>query len=370
MPSNPNYGDLSVSLIVMSSQSGGTEQVVKHLATGLKAGGADIDITSISSNNLPFLTCPGVPVRAEPRLSETGAGYLRRLVKDVDVLRQFRGRTVNVHYPLCDLVRTHIAALRLAGIRDIFVSFHHPQLVGHDRQKSIKKALSSCRRLIVTTSQNKDFVLKNELAEERWVSVVLPGIEFSPQIDRAEARKDLGLPADKFLVGSLARLTPEKRIHLAMEACAKAGSDTHFVLGGMGSDQPRLVKVAEDLLPGRHTILGSLKDPNPFLASLDAFVLLSELEGFGLVYAEAAAQGVPGIGCDTGGTGTAIRDRETGYLLPVGDPVPGCVALLQSWMADRDACNRMGVAARNYVTTAFGKDQMAENYAKVFRCKK
>src|SRR5689334_10241442 len=153
MSSSPDYADLSVSLIVMSSQSGGTEMVVRHLSAGLKAGGADVDVTSISPDNLSFLASPGVEVTALPQLTETGSGYLKRLLKDRQALRRFRGRKVNVHYPFCDLVRTHIMALRLAGVRDVYVSFHHPQVFDQGRQHSIKKALSTCKRLIVTTPE-------------------------------------------------------------------------------------------------------------------------------------------------------------------------------------------------------------------------
>ncbi len=367
MPEKPDNADLTVSLIVMSSQTGGTEQVVRQLAAGLSADGGNVDITTISPDNLTFLEKSGVPVRCEPQLTQTGSGYLRRLVKDLDVLRRYRGRTVNLHYPFCDLVRTHIMAMRLAGCRDIFVSFHHPQVFDPSRQASVKRALSSCRRLIVTTPQNEDFVVACGLALHDWISVALPGLEFAERYDRKESRQILGLPMDKFLVGSLARVAPEKRIHLAIEACAKLGMEAHFVLGGKGSDLDRVLGVAEQLLPTQHTILGELQDPSRFLASLDAFILLSDLEGFGLVFAEAASQGVASIACDKGGTATAIHDRVTGFLVSAENPVPSAQAHLESWMSDPGLCKEMGDAASNYVRRSFTLGRMTRRYAEIFR---
>ena len=67
-----------------------------------------------------------------------------------------------------------------------------------------------------------------------------------------------------------------------------------------------------------------------------------EQEGFGIVFLEAAAAGVPQVAGDSGGASEAVLDGETGLV--VTDPGdPGAVAeALRSLLADPSAASPYG----------------------------
>jgi glycosyltransferase involved in cell wall biosynthesis len=73
-------------------------------------------------------------------------------------------------------------------------------------------------------------------------------------------------------------------------------------------------------------------------------------EGFGLVYLEAGAFGLPVIGTRTGGIPDAIRDGETGFLVEPDD-VEGLANALQRLLTDPHLARQMGLANRQWAET-------------------
>lgn len=73
-------------------------------------------------------------------------------------------------------------------------------------------------------------------------------------------------------------------------------------------------------------------------------------EGFGLVYLEAGAYGLPVVGTRTGGVPDAVKDGETGVLVEPGD-VPGLAEAVFQLLADPELARRMGQANRVWAET-------------------
>ncbi len=71
-----------------------------------------------------------------------------------------------------------------------------------------------------------------------------------------------------------------------------------------------------------------------------------EAEGFGIVFLEAAACGVPSVAGRSGGSHEAVVDGETGYVVEPHD-VDGLRAAIRALVEDEDLRNRLGVAARD-----------------------
>ena len=88
-----------------------------------------------------------------------------------------------------------------------------------------------------------------------------------------------------------------------------------------------------------------------------------EQEGFGIVFLEAAAAGVPQIAGDTGGASEAVSDGVTGLV--VGDPAdPGAVAqAMRTLLADPALRRRMGRASRARVRDHYDNDVLASRLA-------
>ena len=94
----------------------------------------------------------------------------------------------------------------------------------------------------------------------------------------------------------------------------------HFV--GDGDDTPRLrAKAAALGIAGSVTFTGFVSDTElrALYRRAAVFAMPSRGEGFGLVYLEAMAEGLPCIGAVEDAAGEIIRDGETGFLVPQSD---------------------------------------------------
>src|SRR5262249_58380497 len=131
-----------------------------------------------------------------------------------------------------------------------------------------------------------------------------------------------------------------------------------LAVGGAGRDLARLRRRAEAAAPGRIRFLGRVPDDElaPLFASADVFAMPCrdrwrglEAEGFGIVFLEAAACGVPAVAGRSGGSHEAVADGETGYVVEPRDvaAVRDAIARL---LADDELRARMGAAARTRAT--------------------
>jgi phosphatidylinositol alpha-1,6-mannosyltransferase len=189
-----------------------------------------------------------------------------------------------------------------------------------------------------------------------------PGVDtarFRPlaAIDRAATRARLGLPATGPLVVSVSRLVPRKGMDTLIRAAALLASrhpDLTVAISGGGRDLPRLRHLVSRTGAPVH-LMGRVNDLDlPALyGSADVFAMCCrrrwaglEQEGFGIVFLEAAACGVPSIAGDSGGAAEAVEDGKTGFV--VGDPgdPKAVAAALGRLLDDPSRASEQGQAAR------------------------
>ena len=84
-----------------------------------------------------------------------------------------------------------------------------------------------------------------------------------------------------------------------------------------------------------------------------------EQEGFGIVFLEAAAAGVPQVAGDSGGAAEAVLHGETGLVVDHPDDVDAVAAALDELLADPDRRARMAVAGRERAVAEFTYDGLA-----------
>jgi len=192
--------------------------------------------------------------------------------------------------------------------------------------------------------------------------------------ERRAARRRLGLPEHGPLVVSVSRLVPRKGMDVLIEASGRLGPsypDLVVAIAGTGRELERLRRRAAGS-PVDVRVLGRVSDDDraDLLGAADVFAMPCrnrwlglEQEGFGIVFLEAAAAGVPQIAGDSGGASEAVLDGETGLV--VEDPSdPGAVAeALRSMLADPSRRRRMGRAARARVEKYYDNDVLASRLA-------
>ncbi|MBI1777788.1 MAG: glycosyltransferase family 4 protein [Proteobacteria bacterium] len=362
-------------MLSAASGVGGSERVAFQIARGVMARGHSVRglvrAPVADAGLLDWYRDATIPVEASPSLK---ALSLVRLLPSMRALaRQVRGwapAVANLHNPGNTILFTDVLALRRAGVRRVIASAHHPidpATLPRSWRLSTRLAARRADAVVVTSPVLEETMLQMGVPAAKLVTIPLGvSVPVDPPC-REAARKSLGLAPDSFLVGSMARLEPFKRIDELVRACAASSAFMkrgYLVVAGDGPERARLETEAQARLPGRFRFLGTITETETFYAALDLFALPSELEGFGLVYAEAAMLGVPSIGCDAGGTRYAIQDRETGVLLPKAE-LGRLSTELEALMNTPDELRRLGENARLRAYDQFDEAKMIAAYAKL-----
>jgi phosphatidylinositol alpha-1,6-mannosyltransferase len=114
----------------------------------------------------------------------------------------------------------------------------------------------------------------------------------------------------------------------------------------------------------------SEEDKADLLAASDVFAMACrnrwgglEQEGFGIVFVEAAAAGVPVVAGDSGGAGEAVEDGITGFVVTRPERPGEVAAALRRVLGDEGLRRRMGVEGRVRVEKSFDYDQLAPRLA-------
>jgi phosphatidyl-myo-inositol dimannoside synthase len=213
------------------------------------------------------------------------------------------------------------------------------------------------------------------------VTVVPPGVDpdrFVP-LDaeaRAKARVGFDLPPEGRLVVSLSRLVPRKGMDVLIEAAAQLAPDRPdlvVAIGGSGRDRPRLDRLVQRTgAPVR--LLGRVPDDDlPALyGAADVYAMVCrnrwaglEQEGFGIVFLEAAACGVPQVAGDSGGAAEAVVDGETGVVVRRPRDPAAVARALASLLDDPDRRSRAGAASRARIERDLAYDVLARRLAEV-----
>jgi len=201
---------------------------------------------------------------------------------------------------------------------------------------------------------------------------------FSLAVGGGLVRDEIGA-GSKFVVLFVSRLVKRKGAEVALNACS-AFPDVIFVVVGDGPERKSLGRLARVLdVEDRVVFAGAVDDDElpSFYAAADAFCMPCtnrfrglDTEGFGIVYLEAQASGLPCIAGRCGGSAEAVEDGVTGIVL--NEPTPKSVAgEIKRLLRDPALCARLGAAGRQRVERRFapgvGAQQLEEALALVVR---
>jgi phosphatidylinositol alpha-1,6-mannosyltransferase len=192
--------------------------------------------------------------------------------------------------------------------------------------------------------------------------------------ERSSARADLGLPQDGPLVVSVSRLVPRKGMDVLIDSAVRLRGDhpkLTVAIAGRGRDSERLAgRIAEYSAPVR--LLGGVADVDipRLVGAADVFVMLCrnrwlglEQEGFGIVFVEAAAAGIPQVAGDSGGAAEAVADGETGFLVRRPTNVGEATRAIGRLLGDEELRSTMGAASRRRAEASFDYDKLAPRLA-------
>jgi glycosyltransferase involved in cell wall biosynthesis len=196
--------------------------------------------------------------------------------------------------------------------------------------------------------------------DARRMTVIDNGFDtdrFRPDRDVRQAmRQALGLPADAFVVGSVARLDVMKDFPTLRAAFASLDGVTCVAVG----------KGTEALADAKGVIaLGERQDVPRLLNAFDALVSASAFgEGFSNAIGEAMATGLPVVATDVGDARRILG--EAGCIVPPGDPV-ALAAAIGRLRDDPAARQAMGLAARRRIERQFSLQHSLDAFQALYR---
>ena len=215
----------------------------------------------------------------------------------------------------------------------------------------------------------------------RCASADLPTIILPPGVDtnrfvpldeqeRGGVRNRLGLDPDALLILGMSRLVPRKGFDVLIDASAelaKRWPTLQVAIAGSGRDRSRLERRAKHRgAPVK--FLGRVDDADlvPLLGSANVFAMLCrnrwaglEQEGFGIVFLEAAACGVPVVAGRSGGSAEAVVDGQTGIVVEQPRDVASVVKAIDGLLDDDALRQKLGDAGRHRSSAEFTHDRLA-----------
>jgi phosphatidylinositol alpha-1,6-mannosyltransferase len=258
----------------------------------------------------------------------------------------------------------------------------------HGAEVTVPGRLPGTRRLLGDVLRKAELVVSAGAycagEAQRAAGRPLPGVVVPPGVDterfhpldsatRSFVRAQYGFGGADHVVLTLSRLVPRKGMDRLIEAAAQLRrSDPHLVVvvAGAGRDRARLERLAARVdAPVR--FLGRVPDVDkPHLyAAADVFAMLCrvrwgglEQEGFGIVFVEAAACGVPQLAGRSGGAAEAVTHGSTGLVVEDPDNVDEIARSLGQLLDDAETRAAMAVAARARAVQEFEYSTLAERF--------
>jgi len=229
--------------------------------------------------------------------------------------------------------------------------------------------------IMVDTESVRADGLQHRIVQDPTKLVTVPmGIDlkkFSPSPRGPDnLRRTLGFDAKDLVVGTVARLVPDKGLECFLQMAARIWanrSDTQFLIVGDGPLRPELERLADELgIRAKVIFTGHRTDVPALMDAMDLFVLPTLREGFGVVFAEAMAMGKATVGSRIGPVAEVVEDGITGYLVPPDSPGEFARRALEL-LGDEAKRRAFGRAGRQRVEKYFDAVRMCETIEQQYR---
>jgi sugar transferase (PEP-CTERM/EpsH1 system associated) len=361
---------------------GGAEKALDDIALHLDRGRFDVSVcaTRSAGNYQPSLDEAGVRTFVQGRASRWD---LRQWLQLVRLMKRER----------VDILHTHLFGSntlgrllgRLAGV-PVIISHEHWSTISPREARIDRMLYRFSDRVLVPSQASKSLVSKVEGIPPHRIDVLYNGVDttrLTPPTseERADARREFGIPNDALLVGMLGRLSPEKggvdHLLKAIYRLAEDHPNTYLLIVGDGPTRSALEKLNAELDGGRWTVDGgrqptsisqlTLEDNRPpstvlfagsrqdvprLLGAMDLFVLPSLHEALPLVLLEAMAVGLPLVATCVGGVPEIVEHDINGLLVPPGDE-DALLAALRQLAGNAELRTRLGEAGLKRVRAEF-----------------
>jgi glycosyltransferase involved in cell wall biosynthesis len=335
---------------------------VLYLIVDLTVGGAEDHLLSLARNLdrnrfLPVVCCIGRkgPIGAEieaagVQVEELGklrkGGFDRKIVPLLrSLIRRARIDLVHAHMHHANLYG------RLAAFREgvpAVISVHNTYVRSKIHRRILNRWLARRTSAILAGSEAiRDDIARYDGVPPGKIRVVPYGVDveqFYGPSSRGEAREKLGLPKERFIVGTVGRLEEQKGQKYLIEAVGRLRRERKemtLAIIGSGREENRLREQAMRESVGDAVLfLGTRRDLPELFRAMDVFAFPSLWEGFPIALLSAMAAGLPVVVTPVGGVPEVVKDGVNGWVVPAGDPAALAGAI---WRVHEDPAGASGL---------------------------
>ncbi|MAE95149.1 MAG: hypothetical protein CL910_10855 [Deltaproteobacteria bacterium] len=338
------------------------------LISGLDERVGNVIVCNRTENlgRFPVRNVERIPTRylVKPRLGVLAASYLRRTWRP-DVMHAHFGWSGLRLLLMKQMLR--IPLVVTFGGRDVGLQMRLPDF---DR---LYDAMLNATDAIICVSQDLRSKLIEAGADPERIHVVYRGTDLTRFnfVDRSDRPADA--PVRALMVGRIVEKKGHRFALEALEPLVTAGHDVHLTVVGEGEAYHEIRRLRRRLgMHGNVELVGSTDHHGvreqmaraDFLLHCSVTPPSGDVEGIPNVIVEAQAMGLPVIGTIHGGIGEAVRDGETGLLVPerAVEPLTDAIRTL----LDRDLRLKLGRQARAFVDAHFNLQRQIDQHVAIY----
>jgi glycosyltransferase involved in cell wall biosynthesis len=300
---------------------------------------------------------PGTPVELVERVGDKRD--LSAIAAHVRLVRRVRPDILHVNlFSPWQGQYAQLAGVVTPGVTTVTVE-HLPMPWTHRRQRLAKRVLTRRIAAHVAVGERAGREIERLVGLPSGTMVTIHnGV---PDVAVEPVEPPVGRP----VIGSLGRLSEQKSYDVLIRTLPEL-PEANLVLVGDGPERPALERLADDLgVRERLHITGWTDSARAHLGYFDVFALASHYEAFPLAILEAMLAEVPVVATDVGSITEAVRDGETGLLVPPRRP--GDLArAIRSLLGEPERARALAQNARRAALERFTASAMAGRYVQLY----
>ena len=357
---------MKVLYVITKANWGGAQRYVFDLALAAKAEGHEPAIAYGEPGLLSeYATHSSIPVFPIEGLTNgvfigNESGAFRALLR---LIREWKPDVVHANSSKAGLA---LLAARIAGVKSTLFTVHG-WAFNEERPWWQKVALRTVYAVTILLAHKticvSEAVRLDMEAFLRKAPVIYNGIEAPTFKTRKDARGLVPDAKDKFWLGMLSELHPNKGVDDAIRALADIKDEYPelvLVVFGEGRERQRLQEIVRQCdLVGRVFLVGFVEDGASYLSAFDLFLMPSRTEALAYALIEAGYAGLPAIASRRGGIPEVLTHQKTGLLVPAKNPHVLARAIRRLLDAPEEA-SAYGLALKKSVTAQFLKERMVK----------
>jgi phosphatidylinositol alpha-1,6-mannosyltransferase len=298
------------------------------------------------------------------------SNYVKKLCADNNVKAIYADSWKSIEY----LDKLNIPIIVMAHGTEIQKNIGFLSLYKYLKQKRIKKSYQNSFKIAANSTYTKELIINSLGVDNDKITVIHPGIDIYDKFINANTINKINnlINSSGPVLVTLARLEHRKGHIVILEALSRLISKypnlLYFIAGDGNFKKTIKNKVSELGLKNNVKFLGWITEPEKsvLLKNTDLFLMTPHLEkesveGFGMVFIDAAFHGIATLGTDNGGISDAIINGKTGLIAKTSD-LNDITSKIDELLSDKTKRIKLGLAGQKNAYARFTWDKKVLEY--------